>query len=153
MRPHDASAPPLVVTPGQLPESSCLSRDTKTLFVGARRSSSLVAVDARTMKVQRSRRMGGDPLRVYAVDEDRLLVTDIVVNTFTLYSTALRPIRMLQLDSIPAAASFHPSRAAGLVSQLATNSVAVVDMERFALVGGFDTGLEPDSSILLPTAQ
>ncbi|RDD87086.1 YncE family protein [Streptomyces parvulus] len=153
VRPHDAAAPPLVVTPGQLPESSCLSRDEKTLFVGARRSSALVAVDARTMRVLRSRKVGGDPLRVYTVDEDRLLATDITAHTITLYSTVLRPIRSLKLDGIPAAVSFHPHRPLAYVSQLGTNSVAVVDLERFTVAGGFDTGPEPDSSALLPAAR
>ncbi|OSC57446.1 hypothetical protein B5181_32355 [Streptomyces sp. 4F] len=150
VRPHDASAPPLVVTPGQLPESSCLSPDEKILFVGVRKSSSLVAIDARTMKVVRTRKVGGDPLRVYSVDDDRLLVTDIVSHTLTLYSTALRRIRSLRLKGVPAAVSFHPDRSTAYVSQLGTNDIAVIDMDRFAVIGGFGTGLEPDSSVLLP---
>ncbi|WP_369218538.1 YncE family protein, partial [Streptomyces flavofungini] len=97
VRPHDAAAPPLLVTPGQLPESSCLSTDERTLFVGARKSSALVAVDAHTMRVRRSRKVGGDPLRVCTLDDERLLVTDIVGRTLTVYATAdLRPLRTLR---------------------------------------------------------
>ncbi len=150
VRPHDAAVPPLLVTPGQLPESSCLSRDEKTLFVGARKSGSLVAVDARTMKVRRSRTVGGDPLRVYTVDDERLLATDIAANTLTVFSTDLRPIRSLQLDGTPAAVSFHPTEPRAYVSQLGNNRVAVVDLDRLTVVGGFATQLEPDSSVLLP---
>ncbi|ARX80844.1 hypothetical protein SMD44_00242 [Streptomyces alboflavus] len=138
------------MTPGQLPESSCLSRDEKTLFVGARKSGSLVAVDARTMKVRRSRTVGGDPLRVYTVDDERLLATDIAANTLTVFSTDLRPIRSLQLDGTPAAVSFHPTEPRAYVSQLGNNRVAVVDLDRLTVVGGFATQLEPDSSVLLP---
>lgn len=152
VRPHDASAPPLLATPGQLPESSCLSRDEKTLFVGARKSSSLVAMDARTLKVRRSRKIGGDPLRVYTLDDERLLVTDIVANTLTVFSTDLRPLRSLQLDGTPSAVSLHPGRPLAYVSQLGTNRVAVVDLDRFTVVGDFAAGLEPDSSVLLPGA-
>jgi hypothetical protein len=36
------------------------------------------------------------------------------------------------------------------VSLLGANRIAVVDLDRFAVVGGFRTGLEPDSSVLLP---
>ncbi|MFI9175909.1 YncE family protein [Streptomyces lincolnensis] len=153
VRPHDASVPPLLVTPGQLPESSCLSRDEKTLFVGARKSSSLVAVDARTMKVRRSRKVAGDPLRVYTLDDERLLVTDIVAGTLTVISTDLRPVRSLQLDGTPAAVSLHPGRPLAYVSLLGTNRIAVVDLDRLAVVGGFGTQLEPDSSVLLPAAS
>ncbi|MCT9137761.1 YncE family protein [Streptomyces violarus] len=150
VRPHDASAPPLLATPGQLPESSCLSRDEKTLFVGARKSSSLVAMDARTLKVRRSRKIGGDPLRVYTLDDERLLVTDLVANTLTVFSTDLRPLRSLRLDGTPSAVSLHPGKPLAYVSQLGTNRVAVVDLDRLAVVGGFATQLEPDSSVLLP---
>ncbi|WP_405656653.1 YncE family protein [Streptomyces sp. RK9] len=150
LRPHDAAVPPLLVTPGQLPESSCLSRDEKTLFVGARKSRSLVAVDARTMKVRRSRTVGGDPLRVYTLDDERLLATDIAADTLTVFSTDLRPIRSLQLDGTPAAVSFHPTEPRAYVSQLGNNRVAVVDLDRLTVVGGFATQLEPDSSVLLP---
>lgn len=110
VRPHDASAPPVLVTPGQLPESSCLSRDEKTLFVGARKSSSLVAMDARTMKVRLTRKTGGDPLRVYTLDDERLLVTDIVARTLTMWGTDLRPIRSLPLDGTPSAVTLHPGK-------------------------------------------
>ncbi len=150
VRPYDAAVPPLLVTPGQLPESSTLSRDEKTLFVGARRSSTLVAVDARTMKVRREAATGGDPLRVYTLDDERLLVTDIAARTLTVWSTGLRPIRSLALDGTPAAVSLHPSEPLAYVSLLGTDRVAVVDLDRFAVVGGFATQREPDASALLP---
>lgn len=153
VRPHDAAAPPLLVTPGQLPESSCLSPDEKTLFVGARKSASLVAVDARTMKVRRSRKVGGDPLRVYTLDDERLLATDIAANTLTVFSTDLRPIRSLHLDGTPSAVSFHPAKPIAYVSQLGTNRIAVVDLDRLTVIGGFGTQLEPDSSVLLPATS
>ncbi|MGW7073529.1 YncE family protein [Streptomyces sp. NPDC054855] len=150
VRPHDASVPPVLVTPGQLPESSALSRDEKTLFVGARKSSSLVAIDARTMKVRRTRKTCGDPLRVYTLDDERLLVTDIVANTLAVWSTDLRPIRSLEFDGTPSAVTLHPSKPLAYVSLLGTHQIAVVDLDRFAVVNSFATGLEPDASALLP---
>lgn len=150
VRPHDAAVPPVLVTPGQLPESSCLSTDEKTLFVGARKSSALVAVDAHTMKVRRSRKVGGDPLRVYTLDDDRLLVTDIVGHTLTVCATAdLRPLRTLRLDGVPAAVSFHPDKAVAYVSLLDLDRIAVVDLDRLTVVGSFGTGSEPDVSALV----
>ncbi|MFI6088355.1 YncE family protein [Streptomyces sp. NPDC051218] len=153
VRPHDASVPPVLVTPGQLPESSCLSRDEKTLFVGARKSSALVALDARTMKVRRTRKTGGDPLRVYTLDDERLLVTDIVANTLSVWGTDLRRIRSLHLDGTPSAVTLHPGKARAYVSLLGTDRIAVVDLDRFTVVGGFATRSEPDSAVLLPAAS
>ncbi|WP_343040673.1 YncE family protein [Streptomyces typhae] len=153
VRPHDAAVAPILMTPGRLPESSCLSRDEKTLFVGARKSSSLVAVDAHTMKVRRAKKVPGDPLRLYALGGDRLLVTDIVGKTLTEYDYDLRPVRSLGLDGTPSAVSFHPDKALAYVSQLGTDRIAVVDLDRFTVVGDFGTRLEPDSSVLLPAAS
>ncbi|WP_190086058.1 YncE family protein [Streptomyces longisporoflavus] len=149
VRPHDASVAPVLVTPGQLPESSCLSRDEKTLFVGARKSSSLVAVDARTMKVRRTAKTGGDPLRVYTLDDERLLVTDIVANTLTTWSTDLRRLRTLHLPGTPSAVTLHPAKPLAYVSLLSTDQIAVVDLNRFDVIDGFGTRREPDSAVLL----
>jgi DNA-binding beta-propeller fold protein YncE len=97
--------------------------------------------------------VGGDPLRVYTLDDERLLVTDIVAGTLTVFSTDLRLVRSLQLDGTPAAVSLHPGRPLAYVSLLGTNRIAVVDLDRLAVVGGFGTQLEPDSSVLLPAAS
>lgn len=149
VRPHDAAVPPVVLTPGQLPESSCLSRDEKTLFVGARKSSTVVVVDAHRMAVRGSLQVSGDPLRVYTISDDQLLLTDITNRALHLLSTGLRPIATITLDGIPAAVSFHPRKPLIYVSLVDTNRIAVVDLDRRAVVGGFGTQLEPDSSVLL----
>jgi hypothetical protein len=87
VRPHDASVAPVLVTPGQLPESSCLSRDERTLYVGARRTPAVVAVDAHSMRVKDVLEVAGDPLRVYTVSDDQLLVTDLANKKISLIST------------------------------------------------------------------
>ncbi|MEI5098086.1 hypothetical protein RB200_04875 [Streptomyces sp. PmtG] len=92
-------------------------------------------------------------MRLYTLDDDRLLVTDIAAKTLTLWSTDLRPLRSLQLDGTPAAVSFHPAGPLAYVSLLDTDRVAVVDLDRFTVVGGFATGREPDSSALLPASS
>ncbi|MEU6763315.1 YncE family protein [Streptomyces sp. NPDC046853] len=149
VRPHDASVAPVLVTPGLLPESSCLSRDEKTLFVGARKSSALVAVDTGTMKVRRTKKVGGDPLRVYTIDDERLLVTDIAAKTLTAYSTDLRPLRTLRLTGTPSAVTLHPGRPLAYASLLDTNEIAVVDLNRFTVTHTFATHSEPDAAVLL----
>ncbi|MGH3752279.1 MAG: YncE family protein [Pseudonocardiaceae bacterium] len=138
-----------MLNPGQLPESSCLSRDEKTLFVGARKSSTVVAVDAHRMAVRGSLQVSGDPLRVYTISDDQLLLTDITNRALHVLSTGLRPIATITLDGIPAAVSLHPRKPLSYVSLVDTNRIAVVDLDRRAVVGGFGTQLEPDSSVLL----
>ncbi len=154
VRPHDATAPPVLMTPGLRPEGSSLSVDERTLFVGARSDSSVVAVDARTMRVKKTVEIGGDPLRVYTIDDDRILVANYADNTIRVLRTDLRPLWTLKLDGQPAAASLHPSKPIAYVSQYGADSrIAIVDLERRAVVGSFVTQLEPDVSVLLPGAQ
>ncbi len=150
VRPHDAAAAPVVVTPGQLPESSCLSRDEKTLYVGARKTPAVVALDARTLAVRKTLKVDGDPLRVYPAAGDQLLVTDIVRNTVTALSADLRPIWSVQLDGIPSAVALHPGKPLAYVSQLGNNRVSVLDLNTRTVIGAFPTGLDPDSAALLP---
>ncbi|SMC60523.1 YncE family protein [Kibdelosporangium aridum] len=150
VRPYDAAIAPVLVTPGQLPESSCLSTDERTLYVGARRTPAVVAVDARTMRVRGEMKVAGDPLRVYTVSDDQLLVTDLANKTISMISTGLRPIWTVSVPGQPSAASFHPTKPIAYVSLLDTQRVAVLDLDRRQIVGTFATLRQPDASVLIP---
>lgn len=150
VRPHDASIAPVLVTPGQLPESSCLSLDERTLFVGARRTPAVVAVDARTMRVKDELKVDGDPLRVYTVSDDQLLLTDLANKKISLISTGFRPIWTTSLPSQPSAASLHPTKPLAYVSLLDTQQVVTLELGRGQVTGSFPTLRQPDASVLIP---
>ncbi|GAA1969770.1 YncE family protein [Amycolatopsis minnesotensis] len=149
VRPYDAATPPVVASPGQLPESSCLSQDEKVLFVGARKTPAVVALDARTLAVRKVYEVDGDPLRVYPYGEDRLLVTDIVRKTVTALSTDLRPLWSVQCTGIPSGVALHPAKPLAYVSELGTNQVSVLDLTTRRITSSFPTGLDPDSAAVL----
>jgi DNA-binding beta-propeller fold protein YncE len=150
VRPHDASVAPVVVTPGQLPESSCLSRDERTLYVGARKTPAVVAVDAHTMRVKDELKVAGDPLRVYTVADDQLLVTDLANKQISLISTDFRAIWTTSLPGQPSAASLHPDKPVAYVSLLDTQQVVTIELERGQVTGSFATLRQPDASVLIP---
>ncbi|CAM3540092.1 YncE family protein [Kibdelosporangium persicum] len=150
VRPYDAAAAPVMMTPGQLPESACLSTDEQTLFVGARRTPAVVAIDANTMSVRGQLKVAGDPLRVYTVSQDQLLVTDLANKAISLISTRLQPIWTMPVPGQPSAVSFHPSKPVAYVSLLDTQQVAVVDLSRRQITGTFPTLRQPDVSVLIP---
>ncbi|GAA4525450.1 YncE family protein [Amycolatopsis samaneae] len=152
VRPHDPSVPPVVTTPGQLPESSCLSADERTLFVGARKTPAVVALDARTLRVKNELKVPGDPLRVYSVGEDRLLVTDLTGKSISLLRTDFRPIWTAAMPGQPASVAFHPSRPVAYVSLLDTQRVAVVDLGGGRITSSFPTLRQPDSAVLIPAS-
>lgn len=150
VRPYDASVAPVVMTPGQLPESSCLSVDERTLYVGARKTPALVAVDANSMRVKGELRIAGDPLRVYTVNEDQLLVTDLANKTISLISTGFRTIWTASLPGQPSAASLHPSKPLAYVSLLDAQQVVTLELGRGQITGSFPTLRQPDASVLVP---
>jgi DNA-binding beta-propeller fold protein YncE len=150
VRPHDASVAPVVVTPGQLPESSCLSRDERTLYVGARKTPAVVAVDAHTMRVKDELKVAGDPLRVYTVADDQLLVTDLANKQISLISTDFRAIWTTSLPGQPSAASLHPDKPVAYVSLLDTQQVVTIELGRGQITGSFATLRQPDASVLIP---
>lgn len=150
VRPYDAAVEPVLVTPGQLPEGCCLSVDERTLFVGARRTPAVVAIDAHTMRVRDQLKVAGDPLRVYTVSSDQLLVTDLANKAISLISTRLRPIWTTSVPGQPSAVSFHPTKPIAYVSLLDTQQVAILDLDRRQITGSFPTLRQPDASVLIP---
>ncbi|WP_344073773.1 YncE family protein [Prauserella alba] len=148
--PHDAAEPPVVVSPGRLPESCALSHDEKWLYVGARQDRELVALDARTLQERKRATVPGDPLRVYVVPgQDALLTTDIENRTVTRYDSDLREERSVRFEGIPAGISFHPSEPTAFVTLLDIDTVAILDLETFEPVGTISTGSEPDVTALI----
>lgn len=150
VRPHDASVAPVVITPGQLPESSCLSHDERTLYVGARRTPAVVAIDAHSMRVKDELKVDGDPLRVYPVSDDRLLVTDLANKKISLISTGFRPIWTTSLPGQPSAASLHPTKPIAYVSLVDTQQVVTLELGKGQITGSFATLRQPDASVLVP---
>ncbi|SHK45358.1 DNA-binding beta-propeller fold protein YncE [Roseomonas rosea] len=149
VRPRDAAIPPVMVTTGRMPEGCCLSPDERTLYVASRRSGTLSALDAETMRLRDRRELGGDPLRVYAMPDARLLVTDLARGSLSLLRSDMSELWHLALGAKPAAASLHPSRPVAFVS-LSSDEVMVVDLERARIEGRMKTGSGADVTKLLP---
>ena len=149
VRPRDAAVPPVTITLGRMPEGCCLSPDERTLYVGSRRSGTLSAVDAESMRVRATREVGGDPLRGYAVPDGRLLLAGLGRANLFLLRPDMGEIWRLDLGAKPSAASLHPTRPIAYVS-LASDEVAVVDLEHARIEGRMKAGPQADVTKLLP---
>ncbi|MFI5782903.1 YncE family protein [Nocardia sp. NPDC051570] len=110
----------------------------------------VVAIDAHTMQVTNSLPVQGDPLRVYPVGQDQLLVTDLETKSVTLYGTDFRTIWTTALSGQPSGATLHPTAPIAYVSLLHENRVDVLDLNRGTVEGSFTTGAQPDSAVVLP---
>lgn len=148
--PHDASVPPIIASPGRLPESCALSEDESLLYVGAREDKAIVVLDARTLHEKKRASVPGDPLRVYVIPGDGdVLTTDIENRTVTRYRPDLGEERSIGFRGTPAGISFHPAEPTAFVTLLDINEVAVLDLRSFAVTGTIATGAEPDVTALI----
>ncbi|WP_030105786.1 YncE family protein [Actinoalloteichus caeruleus] len=149
VRPWVASVGPRVVGAGALPEGCSLSEDERTLYVGARQTPAVLEFDTASMRLRRSFPINGDPLRVYAIRKNRLLITDIQNNQVHLYTRDYRHIASITMRGIPASAILHPDEDIALIPQFETSTVSTIDLTTNTVIGEFDCGTEPDGSVLL----
>ena len=148
VRPHDRGAKPVVTKTGQMPEGNCLSPDGKVFYVGNRRSGTVSVLDAGSMKLRDQRDVGGDPLRLYALPDGRILLADLERESISLLRPDLREIWRLPLGAKPSAASLHPGKAVAFVS-LASDEVVAVDLEARRIEQRIRTGAGADVTRLL----
>lgn len=149
VRPHDPNTSPRIVSPGARPEGVSLSRDEQTVYVGAREDGTIVALDALSLEVMKTRQVDGDPLRVYARPDGCVLVVDIANNSIAMLDGDLTELWQMQFDGTPASVSFHPTQPIAYVSQFVANQIAVVDLSTRRVLREFDTDVEPDTSAIL----
>ncbi|MFC0408940.1 YncE family protein [Roseomonas elaeocarpi] len=151
IRPRDASVAPVVTRVGTFPEGNCLSPDEKTLYVGNRRSGSVTMLDADTLKVRATREVGGDPVRLYAMADGRLLLLNLAGESASLLKPDMSNIWTMKLGAKPAGASLHPTAARAFIS-LASDEVLTVDLETQRVERRFKTGAGADVTRWLPAA-
>ncbi|UFN48702.1 YncE family protein [Roseomonas sp. OT10] len=148
VRPRDAAIAPVTVTTGRMPEGLCLSPDERTLYVANRRSGTVAAIAADSMRVTETRPVSGDPLRLYALPDGRLLLADLERARMVLLGPRLEEIAAIPLDAKPSAASLHPSRPLAFVS-LANDRIALLDLETHRIEGHFATRAGADVTRLV----
>jgi DNA-binding beta-propeller fold protein YncE len=147
--PVDARIAPVPLSPGERPEGLLLSADEKTLFVGSRGTSTLVAIDTETMTLVRRAAARRDPSRIYGLNDGRLLVVNYQDMSLSIIDPhSLEEINWLKLQGRPAAACIHQSSGSAFVS-VDTDECLQVDLDNLAVVRSFKTKSEPDCCFAL----
>ena len=149
IKPNDPTFTPVAMVPGPVPEGNVLSADESLLYVANRGDDTLVAVDTASMRVVAQGKTRRDPNRVYrfqaADGQDRLLTTNSGEHSLSVYDTALKELRCLELPSNPLALSLHPSERAAFIS-FQDETVRRLDLDSFEFSQSIKTLREPDSS-------
>jgi DNA-binding beta-propeller fold protein YncE len=147
--PVDARIAPVPLSPGERPEGHLLSADEKTLFVGSRGTSTLVAIDTETMTVVRRAAARRDPSRIYGLSDGRLLVINYQDMSLSMIDPhSLEEINWLKLQGRPAAACIHQSSGSAFIS-VDTDECLQIDLDDLAVVRSFKTKSEPDCCFAL----
>ena len=149
IKPNDPTFTPVAMVPGPVPEGNVLSADESLLYVANRGDDTLVAVDTASMRVVAQGKTRRDPNRVYrfqaADGQDRLLTTNSGEHSLSVYDTALKELRCLELPSNPLALSLHPGERSAFIS-FQDETVRRLDLDSFEFSQSIKTLREPDSS-------
>ncbi|WP_180900606.1 YncE family protein [Martelella soudanensis] len=149
--PRDAAIPPIAVTPGEKPEGIWLNAGGDTLYVTNRLSDTLVAIDTASMRITREMKTRSDPLRVYGLAGNRLLLLNCGDRSISLVDAeGMRELGCLPLGSIPLAA--HVVGETAFIS-LADDRCAEVELADLSVVKTFATQSEPDCCFLLDAVR
>lgn len=144
--PEDIGTAPLRRAIGTAPEGMTLSLDERTLYVIDRPAGTLHALDAETLAERNRRTMRGEAVRIVTAADGRL----IVANTADRSLTRLDPVTLAEQDRLPLDAAANGLNLFGdtLFASLDSDRVAIIDLRRWAITGGFATGKSPDAAVL-----
>lgn len=142
--PEDMGVAPVRRRIGVAPEGMALSPDERTLYVIDRPGGIIHALDAGTLEERARRSMRGEAVRVVTQADGRLIVS----NTADRSLSRLDPSTLVEQDRLQLAAAAPGLNLAGdtLYASLENDTVAIVDLRRWTIAGGFATGQAPDAA-------
>ena len=149
MSPVDAAVAPIPLSPGGKPEGLLLSADEKTLYVGNRETSTLVAIDTETMTIIGRAPARRDPARIYGLGDGHLFVANYLdMSVSVIDPRSLQEIHCLKLRGRPTAACIHNPSGSAFVS-IDTDECLQIDLHDLVVITSFKTKSEPDSCFAL----
>lgn len=131
---------------GPQPEGLDLSRDGRELWVGQNGDGRVSIIDTASDQVKETVPGGRVPIRVgFTPDGKWALISDMSAGELVVLDTASRKeIKRIPLGPAPVGVLVAPDGKRAFVAATAANRVVVVDLEKFAAVGSFEVGAEPD---------
>lgn len=145
--PEDMGVAPVRKRIGTAPEGMTLSPDERTLYVIDRPSGVIHALDADTLQERASRPMRGEAVRIVTQADGRLIVSNVADKSLS----RLDPVTLVEKDRLHLEAGAPGLNLEGdtLYASLENDKVAIVDLRRWAIVGGFATGPAPDAAVVI----
>lgn len=144
--PDDMAVTPLRTRIGTAPEGMTLSADERTLYVIDRPTGMLHALDADTLQERARRPMRGEAVRIVTQNDGRLIVSNMADQSLS----RLDARTLVEQDRLVLGAAAPGLNLAGelLYASLGTDTVAIVDLQRWAIVGRFPVGSAPDAAVV-----
>ncbi len=145
---HNPAVLPVKRFLGQAPEGCCLSPDEHTFYVLDRFAGILHALDARDLTPLRQIKLRGEAVRVAALPDGRLLVSNLADRSLSL----LRPDTLGEVAYLPMGSTVPglnvDARGERLFAALEDNQLAVVDLRNWRELRRFPTGKSPDTAVM-----
>lgn len=149
LNPQDPTFTPIKQLIGQAPEGCCLSPDEQTFYVIDRYKGVLHGFDALTLKPKQQMKLRGEAVRVVALPDGRLIVSNQGDKSLSLLrGDNLAEEQHLQLDASAPGLTLSASIDT-VYASLESNSVVIVDVAKWRITGTFSTGKSPDSAVVV----
>jgi DNA-binding beta-propeller fold protein YncE len=147
--PHDPTFTPVKRVIGQAPEGCCLSPDESTFYAIDRYKGILHAYDATTMEHRQQVQLRGEAVRVVALPDGRLIVSNQADKSLTLLQAdTLKEEKRLPLEAAAPGLNLAPSGEV-VYASLESNKVIAVDIKSWRITQSFATGDAPDAAAFI----
>jgi DNA-binding beta-propeller fold protein YncE len=147
--PHDPTFTPVKRVIGQAPEGCCLSPDESMFYAIDRYKGILHAYDATTMEHRQHVQLRGEAVRVVALPDGRLIVSNQADKSLTLLQAdTLKEEKRLPLEAAAPGLNLAPSGEV-VYASLESNKVIAVDIKSWRITQSFATGNAPDAAAFI----
>jgi DNA-binding beta-propeller fold protein YncE len=147
--PHDPTFAPVKRLIGEAPEGCCLSADERTFYVIDRYQGELHAFDAATLAPQKQVKLRGEAVRVVALPDGRLIVSNQADKSLSLLRAGtLVEEKYLPLEAAAPGLNLAPG-GDRLYASLESDKEVIVDIAKWQIVGSFATQKAPDSAAFI----
>jgi DNA-binding beta-propeller fold protein YncE len=147
--PHDPTFNPVKRLVGEAPEGACLSPDEQTLYVIDRYKGLLKTFSALTLDPEREQQLKGEAVRIVAVPDGRLIVSNQAEKSLSLlHPDSLKEEKHLALEAAAPGLNLSPTGDV-LYASLESNKVLAIDIASWRVTHSFVTGKSPDAGAIL----
>lgn len=143
------------ITVGDKPEGVAVSPDGKEIWVGHNGDGNVSIIDAATLTVKQTLKVGQVPLRlIFTKDGSRVVIADPKASEMLVYDAHTKQeIKRFKVPGAPVGFALSPDEKRAFVSLVGAAKAALVDLDTGSIIGSVPTGGAPDGIVWIPSTK